>query len=370
MATIQFRQFGRGLDFGLLTVTLTLSFIGLGAIFSTSLNVENGALNAFYRQGIYLILGLIGAGVIARFDYRYLGGIHWLLYGLGVASLIAVALFGRTINGTTGWFEIGGFQLQPVEFVKVIVCLVVAKYFSDNAERIGTWRVLMTSAVIVGVPILLVMAQPDLGSAILLLAVWFGLVIVLPFPRRRVLGLVLLAAVMAVSSWFVVLRPYQKDRLMNFVNPQHDPRGSGYNVQQAITAIGSGQLFGRGLGLGPQSQLRFLPERQTDFIFASIGEELGLVGTLTVLILFAILLWRLVQLSRTSRDQFSMILSIGLAYMFFVQMAINIGMNVGVFPVTGIPLPFVSYGGSSLLSCLVAIGLAESIAIRNRIIPV
>jgi rod shape determining protein RodA len=185
-----------------------------------------------------------------------------------------------------------------------------------------------------------------------------------------VLGLVLLAAVMAVSSWFVVLRPYQKDRLMNFVNPQHDPRGSGYNVQQAITAIGSGQLFGRGLGLGPQSQLRFLPERQTDFIFASIGEELGLVGTLTVLILFAILLWRLVQLSRTSRDQFSMILSIGLAYMFFVQMAINIGMNVGVFPVTGIPLPFVSYGGSSLLSCLVAIGLAESIAIRNRIIPV
>lgn len=370
MATIRLRQLGRGLDFGLLTVTLTLAVIGLGAIFSTSLNVDQGTLGAFYRQAAYVAVGLVFIFILARFDYRFLGGMHWVLYGLSIVSLVAVIFFGRTVNGTTGWFEIAGFQLQPVEFVKVIICLVLAKYLGDHMDDTHTWRVLMMSGLIVGLPIVLVMAQPDLGSAVLLLAVWFGLLLALPFPRRRVLGLVLLAIGVAVASWFLVLRPYQKDRLLNFVNPQYDRLGSGYNVQQAMTAIGSGQLFGRGLGLGPQSQLSFLPERQTDFIFASIGEELGFVGTMTVVGLFCILLWRIFGLSRRSRDHFSMVFSAALAFMFFVQIAINIGMNLGIFPVTGIPLPFISYGGSSLLSSMMAIGLAESIAVRTRILPI
>lgn len=370
MATVPLRQLGRGIDFGLFTVTITLTLIGLGAIFSTSLNIDQGALAAFFRQSIYAGIGIVAIMFLARLDYRLLGGMHWVLYGISIVSLIAVIFFGRTINGTTGWFEIAGFQLQPVEFVKVVMCLVLAKYLGDHMDGLRTWRVLIMSGVIMAAPIVLVMAQPDLGSAILLLAIWFGLLVALPFPRRRVIGLVVLGMCMAVASWFLVLQPYQKNRLRNFINPQRDTQDSGYNVQQAMTAIGSGQLFGRGLGLGPQSQLSFLPERQTDFIFASIGEELGFVGTMVVVGLFVILLLRLLQLSRRSRDHFSTVFSMALAFMFFVQISINIGMNLGIFPVTGIPLPFISYGGSSLMSCMIAIGLAESVAIRSRILPV
>jgi len=369
MATLRFRQLGRGLDLGLLTVTILLILIGLGALFSTTLNITEPTFTVFYRQLAY---GLIGLGLIAvfiRLDYRSLGGIHWVLYVLAILSLIAVRIFGKTVNGTTGWFEIGGFQLQPVEFVKIIVCFVLAKYFSDHADDMQSWRLLLMSGGIVAVPVILVMLQPDFGSAMLMLGIWFGLLIALPIPRRR-LGIILLAAVvMGIASWFLVFQQYQKDRILTFLSPSRDPRKSGYNVIQAITAIGSGQVFGRGLGLGPQSQLSFLPERQTDFIFASISEELGFVGSASILLLFTILLWRCFSLSQRSRDNFSVVLSLGLGLMFFVQVSINIGMNLGVFPVTGIPLPFISYGGSSLLSCCIAIGILESIAARQRVLP-
>ncbi|MEK7637150.1 MAG: rod shape-determining protein RodA [Patescibacteria group bacterium] len=369
MATLRFRQLGRGLDLGLLTVTLLLTVIGLGALFSTSLNAEPAGFSIFYRQLSYVLIGLGVIVFFTRLDYRYLGGIHWVLYLVGMAMLIAVRLFGRTVNGTTGWFEIAGFQLQPVEFVKIIVGLVLAKYFADHLNELQSWRVIfVTGALVVG-PIVLVMLQPDLGSAMLLFGIWFGLLVALPVPRRRVGLLLLLTVVGAVASWFLILQPYQKERVLIFISPNRDRLGSGYNVQQAITAIGSGQIFGRGLGLGPQSQLNFLPERHTDFIFAAISEELGFVGAGTILLLFTLLFWRFFGLSQRCRDTFSAVLTMALALMFFVQVAINIGMNLGVFPVTGIPLPFISYGGSSLLSSLMAIGIAESIAIRQRIIP-
>lgn len=369
MATLRLRQLGRGLDLGLLTVTVVLMLIGLGALFSATLNIAQPTFLIFYRQLVY---GLVGIGLVfvfIRLDYRLLGGIHWVLYGLAILSLLAVKIFGKTVNGTTGWFEIAGFQLQPVEFVKIIVCFVLAKYFSDHADDMESWRLLVMSGGLVALPVILVMLQPDFGSAMLMLGIWFGLLVALPVPRRR-LGMLLLAAVvLGVASWFLVFQQYQKDRILTFISPNRDPQHSGYNVIQAITAIGSGQIFGRGLGLGPQSQLSFLPERQTDFIFASISEELGFVGSATILLLFSILLWRCFALSQRSRDNFSVMLSLGLALMFFVQVAINIGMNLGIFPVTGIPLPFISYGGSSLLASCIAIGILESVAVRQRILP-
>ncbi len=369
MATIRFRQLGRGLDLGLLTVTILLMLIGLGALFSTTLNITQPTFSVFYRQLIYGLIGLGFILVFTRLDYRSLGGIHWVLYALALLSLIAVRVLGKTVNGTTGWFEIGGFQLQPVEFVKIIVCFVLAKYFSDHADHMDSWRLLLLSGGIVAVPVVLVMLQPDFGSAMLMVGIWFGLLIALPVPRRRLGILLLAAAVMGIASWFLILRPYQKDRILTFVSPGRDRLRSGYNVTQAITAVGSGQWFGRGIGLGPQSQLSFLPERQTDFIFASLSEELGFVGSTAILLLFVILLWRCFVLSQRSRDNFSVVLSLGLALMFFVQVAINIGMNLGVFPVTGIPLPFISYGGSSLLSSCIAIGILESVAVRQRVLP-
>ncbi len=369
MATLRFRQLGRGLDLGLLTVTILLMLIGLGALFSTTLNTTEPSFTVFYRQLAYSLIALVIMVGLLRLDYRSLGGIHWVLYGVALASLIVVRFFGKTVNGTTGWFEIGTFQLQPVEFVKIIVCLVLAKYFSDHIDDMKSWRLLFRSGAIVAVPVALVMSQPDFGSAMLLLGIWFGLLIALPVPRRRLVMILGLALLMGVASWFLVFQPYQKDRILTFISPNRDPLVSGYNVIQAMTAIGSGQLYGRGLGLGPQSQLSFLPERQTDFIFAAISEELGFIGSATILVLFAILLWRCLVLSQRSRDNFSVVLAIALALMFFVQTAINIGMNLGVFPVTGIPLPFISYGGSSLLSCFMAIGILESIAVRQRVLP-
>lgn len=369
MATLRFRQLGRGLDLGLFTVTILLILIGLGALFSTTLNIAQPTFTVFYRQLAYVFVGLGLVALFIRLDYRSLGGVHWVLYVAAILSLLAVRLFGKTVNGTTGWFEIAGFQLQPVEFVKIIVCFVLAKYFSDHADEMGSWRLILFSGAIVALPVVLVMLQPDFGSAMLMLGIWFGLLVALPVPRRRLLLLLVAAIVMAVASWFLIFQQYQKDRILTFISPNRDPQHSGYNVIQAITAIGSGQLFGRGLGLGPQSQLSFLPERQTDFIFASISEELGFVGSATIVFLFAILLWRCFLLSQRSRDNFSVVLSLGLALMFFVQVAINIGMNIGVFPVTGIPLPFISYGGSSLLSSCIAVGILQSISARQRILP-
>lgn len=369
MATLRFGQLGRGLDLGLLTVTVLLCLLGLGALFSFSLNSGTSSYSIFYRQLTYLIVGGLAMFFLIRLDYRYLGGIHWVLYAVGLLALIGVRLFGQTVHGTTGWFEIAGFQLQPIEFVKIIVCLALAKYFADHADQLRSWRVVMISGAMVAVPVILVMLQPDFGSAVLLLGIWFGLLVALPIPRRRVALLLLGMIAIGVASWFLILRPYQKERILNFVTPGRDRLGSGYNVQQAITAIGSGQFFGRGLGLGPQSQLSFLPVRHTDFIFASIAEELGSIGAGTILLLFGLLFWRLYGLSRRSRDNFSAILSAALAMMFFLQVAINVGMNLGVFPVTGIPLPFLSYGGSSMLSSLMAIGIAESLSARQRVLP-
>lgn len=369
MAQVRFRQLGRGLDLGLLTVALLLVLIGLAALYSFALNVDQPDFTIFSKQLVFLVIGLGLIVLFVRLEYRWLAGVHWILYALGLLSLVLVLILGRTVNGTRGWFEIAGFQLQPVEFVKIIMAVVLAKFFSDRAERLHEWRTIGLSAAIIGVPVGLVMIQPDLGSAVILLGMWIGLLLAMPVPRRMLLTLGAAGVIVAVVSWVAVLQPYQKNRLLNFVSPGRDRLGSGYNIQQAMTAVGSGQWVGRGLGLGPQSQLNFLPERHTDFIFASISEELGLIGSVTILILFGLLFWRIYRLAQGSRDNFSVLFATVLAIMFFIQVAINIGMNIGLFPVTGIPLPFISYGGSSLLACLLTIGLLESLAIRQRTLP-
>lgn len=370
MATLGFRQLFRGLDLGLLTSVLLLAIIGLAALYSFAVNVDHPDFTIFYKQVAFLVVGLAMALVAMRLDYRWLAGVHWLLYGLGVASLLAVLVVGKTIRGSTGWFQVGGFQLEPVEFVKIIMAVVLARYFADHADRINSWRLILISGAITLLPVGLVVAQPDIGSAIVLLGMWVGFLIALPVSRRKILLVGLVGVVMAVGSWFTLLHPYQKNRILNFISPTRDPLSSGYNVQQAITALGSGGWFGRGLGLGTQSQLNFLPERHTDFIFASIGEELGLVGGLVIVALFALLFWRMYHVVRSCRDSFSGLFVLAILFMLFIQVAVNIGMNMGVFPVTGITLPFISYGGSSLIASLLAVGLLESLAIRQRIVPV
>ena len=369
MSTLNVRQLSRGIDVGLLTAAVLLTIFGLGALFSFSLNIAQPNFSLLTKQFIYLLVGLVFIFLLARFDYRFLGGIHWLLYALSLLSLIAVLFFGQTVRGTTGWFEFAGFQLQPVEFTKVVLAIVLAKYFSDQADRLTAWSTTIVSGLITAVPVALVMRQPDLGSATILIGTWFGLLMILPVPRRRIILITFCAILLAIVSWFILLQPYQKARITNVILPGRDPLRSGYNVHQAITAIGSGQIFGRGLGLGPQSQLNFLPERQTDFIFASICEELGLIGGALVIFLYCFYCWRCYALARRSQDIFSIVLIMGLTWIVSIQAVINIGMNLGVLPVTGITLPFISYGGSSLIASLIAVGILESISARQRILP-
>jgi len=213
------------------------------------------------------------------------------------------------------------------------------------------------------------MAQQDLGSAAVLVGMWIGVMIVLPVPRRKLAMIFVALLGVAAIAWLFFLQPYQHDRILNFLTPTRDPLGTGYNVRQAVTAIGSGGWFGRGLGLGTQSQLNFLPERQTDFIFATVGEELGFVGAASLLTLFGLFFWRLGRLVSQARDSFGLLITVGLTTMFFLHVFINIGMNLGIFPVTGLPLPFLSYGGSSLLASLLAVGLLEGIIVRQHTSP-
>ncbi len=352
------------MDVGVLTITLLLTFIGLAALFSFSMNADAANRLTFYRQLGFIAAGLILALYLMTLDYRLFGGLHWVLYGVGNALLVGVLLFGQTVRGTTGWFSFGFVQLQPVEVMKVILAIVLAKIMSDQRAVAQSWMFIFRTGVVVAVPVVLVMVQPDFGSAIVMLGMWGMMLLVSPTPRRYLFILLGIAAVVGALSWATVLKPYQKKRIITFVQPASDPQGAGYNVRQALAAIGSGQLFGRGLGLGPQSQLEFLPERQTDFIFASISEELGFLGGGTVIILFGFYFLRLVRLFGRAVDGFTGYLIIGLGGVIFIHVLVNIGMNLGVLPVTGIPLPYVSYGGSSLLGGFLSLGILESISIR------
>lgn len=368
MARLGIRQLVRGLDLGLLTVTVLLVLFGLAALYSFSINVDQPDFSLLTRQTVFAVIGLGLALVLMRIDYRLWGGLHWVLYAFGLVMLIAVLIFGTTIRGTTGWFELGLFQFQPVELFKLILAVVLAKYITDFAHKPPVQLIVVTG-VLTAVPTVLVMLQPDYGSAMILVGMWLVLLFVAPIPKRHFLWLGLGLLAIAVVAWFGLLREYQKDRILNVLSPSRDPLGTGYNVRQSITAIGAGQLFGRGLGLGTQSQLQFLPERQTDFIFASIAEELGLIGSVSVVTLFGLFFWRLAVLVGRVRESFSLFLGVALSAMLFLQAGINLLMNLGLFPVTGLPLPFLSYGGSSLLASLMAVGLLESIVLRQRTAP-
>jgi rod shape determining protein RodA len=260
---------------------------------------------------------------------------------------------------------LGLVNLQPAELAKFVVTIVLARYFSKHADEMLKFRHLLLSGLLVLIPILLVMLEPDFGSAMMLGLIWIGMIL---FSRIRYwhLGVVFAAlAAIAAGAWRFILRDYQKQRIKVFLDPSLDPLGRGYNVTQAKIAVGSGSWLGKGLGHGSQSQLNFLPEQHTDFIFAVLAEELGLIGCLFLLALFAFLFYRLARVAQSARDRFGMFLVVGVAVMILAQVLINIGMNVGLLPVAGIPLPFLSFGGSSIVTVLLGIGLALSVGRRS-----
>lgn len=356
----------RSLDWVLLLAMFVLIVLGLSAIYSVELSFEAGTFLNMKKQLVAVLLGMGVVSLLALSNYRLLSNYALVAYGFGVMLLIGVLIWGHDIRGAQGWFVFGPVSFQPVELMKVALVISLATFFGERARRVFGLRELFLSLSITLVPVFFVMLQPDLGSAFILMGIWFILAVFAGLPLRYVLCLVGLLVVVSVIAWFFFLAPYQKARIMTFVDPTYDPLGQGYNVNQAMIAIGAGGWFGRGLGFGSQSQLRFLPESQTDFIFAVIAEELGFFGVVLVLGGFALLFIRLFQAVQNARDNYTAYLLLGVAAILFLQLLVNVGMNLGVFPVTGIGLPLVSYGGSSLIFLMSLFGIAQSIHMAAR----
>ncbi len=350
------------LDWVIICTTALLLLVGLLVLYSLS---SAGGTNFFLKQALFSVLGFGVMFFMASFDYHSVQKYSTLLYFLTVLLLLLVLFFGTTVNGTAGWLSLWGFKVQPVEVTKVTLIIFLASFISKKNSELGEWTRVIASLILSAVLIFLVLRQPDLGSSLVLAAIWGGMILASGLRLKHFLVLGILSTLLVGGSWFF-LADYQKARIDTFLHPENDPQGTGYNVLQAIVAVGSGGISGKGLGYGSQSQLSFLPEKHTDFIFAVITEELGLAGGLFVILLYGVLLFRIRRIGVLASDNFGYLLSLGVMIMIFFQVLINIGMNIGLLPVTGIPAPFLSYGGSSLLSLAASFGLLLSVYQRKK----
>lgn len=354
-----------GLDWWLLAAVFLLALFGLAALYSIGLGRPDSLFLDFKKQIIFLIAGLVLMFLAAGVNYNFYRLNSRLFYLVPLLLLVGVLFFGVTVRGTRGWFSLLGFSFQPVELMKLGVILSLAVLASREARSFKTLGFFVSSLFLVLLPSVFVIFQPDLGSALLLCLIWLAVLLVAGARKKYLVLLFFVLCSLLFVSWLFLFKDYQKERFLTFVDPARDSLGRGYNVTQAVIAVGSGQVFGRGLGYGSQSQLRFLPETQTDFIFAVVAEELGLVGASLVLLAYLFLFYRLIKIALTARDDFALFAVVGILGLFFTQFFINVGMNIGLLPVTGITLPFMSAGGSSLTVNFVLIGIAQSIA-KNR----
>lgn len=350
----------RRYDWILIALTFGTIAVGLSVIYSIDLS-RGENLTFFPTQALAVALGFFAIIVLGAFHRSTYRTIAQPIYWFSLVLLVGVLVFGETIRGTTGWFRIFGFSFQPAEFAKIGIILLLSWWMSKQGRRFDRWEFVVSSGVATLIVCGLILLQPDLGSSAVIGAIWFGLIVLAGVKKKYIIGLFVLLLISVVIAWFFLFEQYQKDRILNFLYPEKDPLRSGYNVSQSIIAIGAGQVTGRGLGFGSQSQLHFLPEAQTDFIISVIGEELGFVGVSLILLLYILLLARLLYIAKNSEDDFSSFTLFGIAILFFVQICVNIGGATGVLPVTGVTLPFLSYGGSSLIMNCALIGIAQSI---------
>ena len=359
---LQFRRF----DAILLAATSLLIILGLIVLYSSGLKT-GPTLNQLdtSKQIIYVGVGVLVFWVISRTDYNVLRNYSSIIYIVMVGFLLIVEVFGATRLGATRWINLGFFQFQPSEFAKLALIIVLAKFFSDNYEKSGSIKYLLLSLLYLAPPLLLVLAQPDLGTALVLLMVWLAMALTTKLKMRYFL-ILLGIVIISLPIVYPRLAPYQKQRIATFLNPTANPETTGYNVNQAIIAVGSGGIFGQGLSSGSQSQGNFLPSQHTDFIFAVLSEKLGFLGGFVCVLLYCVIIFRAIWIAKNSTDRFGTLLAIGIATMFAFHAVVNIGMNIGLLPVTGIPLPFISAGGTSMIISLISIAILESIYGRRR----
>lgn len=357
-----FRKF----DVVLLAATIILIALGLLILYSSGLRPgpTSSQLDTS-RQILYVIVGLGLFWLISRVDYNVWGNYSRILYALMLVLLLIVEIFGATRLGATRWINLGFFQFQPSEFAKLALTIVLAKFFAKNYEQTDKLKYLFLSLVYLLPPLILVLVQPDLGTSLVLSSIWFVMALASRIKKRYFLILIA-AVILSIPLIYPRLASYQQQRINTFLNPTANPASSGYNVNQAIIAVGSGGLFGQGLSSGSQSQGNFLPSQHTDFVFAVLSEKLGFLGGLVTILLYCVVIFRAVWIARNSSNRFGTFLAMGIATMFGFHVLVNIGMNTGLLPVTGIPLPFISAGGTSMIISLISIALLESIFARRR----
>jgi rod shape determining protein RodA len=359
-----FQSYFRGVDWALITCVLCLSCIGFFVIYSAT--IHNGEIAGLWKKQIFWFgISLITMWVFSKIDYRFWMEASYIFYIVSIVSLLAVLFLGDQTNGARRWIKLGFISYQPSELAKLSVLLVLARYIGSKTIELYFLRRFFILLFLLVLPLLLILKQPDLGSALLLIPVSFILMYVGGMRVRWLTWLGLMALASTPLVWHF-LKDYQRERLAVFIDPQDDPLGAGYNIIQSVIAIGSGGISGKGYMQGTQTQLSFIPEHHTDFIFSVVGEEWGFVGCVLVLGFYYFMIQRIFEISKKARDREGALLALGIAGMFTVQIIINVGMTVGLLPVTGLTLPFISYGGSSLMFSYAAIGILLNISYANR----
>ena len=362
------KRFLKRLDYPLLFATLAIIIYSL-IIISSATHINNPTEERFYfvqRQGIFALINIGLAAFFLQFDYRGIQQYGQKLYIFNLVMLVAVMAFGTTALGAQRWLALGPIMIQPSEFSKLIVIICMAAMLESRMGTLNSLRDLLPIAVYIGIPFVLVLKQPDLGTSLVFMAIFFGMVIACGIRWRILIGIIMAGIASFPILWNYVLKEYQKTRLYVFIDPNIDPLGSGYHIIQSKIAIGSGLLFGKGLFEGTQSQLNFLPENHTDFIFAVVGEEFGFVGATILLLLYLVIMMRGIKIAKEAGDMFGRLLAVGITSMLAFHILINVGMTTGIMPVTGIPLPLMSYGVSALTTDIFAVAILLNINMRKN----
>lgn len=342
------------IDWLLFASAVLISIAGL-----ITMNSFTGENSYFEKQVIWILVSVVMFFVTSLLDFRFLRrtSVVASIFSLSIIMLLALLAVGSVTKGAKSWFHLGFFSFQPADFIKFAIIIILAKYFSRRHIEISNVKHILVSGTYVFIIFIMVLAQPDFGSAMIIFFLWLGMVLVSGISKKHLIAVFLIGAILFGGLWSYVFKDYQKKRIMTFVYPLTDIRGAGYNAYQSMVAVGSGQLLGKGIGYGTQSKLKFLPEYQTDFIFAAYAEEWGFFGVILLFSLYGILIWRIISNAYRGATNFEILYGSGLAILFMSHFIINVGMNIGLLPVTGITLPFMSYGGTHILAGFIGLGV-------------
>ncbi len=359
------RRLVQNFDWGLLGLALMLGFLGLVTLYSAVTAGTQAPQMEYYKQLVWYFVGLIFLVISFLFNYKTFDRCGPIIYILCISLLVGVLIFSEGSKGAMRWLKFGFFSIQPSELVKIAVIIILARYYSKHATTEGlTLRELINPFLLIIIPFILIVKQPDLGTAIMIVLIAGSMTVFVKIERRSFLYLIVSGIITVPLVWFF-LKEYQKARILTFLDPDRDPLGTGYHIIQSKIAIGSGVVSGKGFLKGTQNALSFLPEQHTDFIFSVLAEEWGVIGSLIVLLIFLLLIIKGLHVAYRCREPFGIILSVGITAMIFWQVIINVGMVMGLLPVVGVPLPFISYGGSSLVTVMISIGILINISMRR-----